>query len=125
MTTELFFLLLRNTLLSWVINVEFAAPLLFWIVAWRNRNQHPLLAKFMKKPFILLAAAGLLKQIYEQGILPGMMVTGDFTIDRLTFWLYQVGYACLLAGGFGLLLKAVYAYRRKPNWKNPFHTVKH
>jgi hypothetical protein len=111
MNNEIFFLLLRNTLLSWIINIEFVAPLLFWLVAHKSRDHYPILERKIKTPVMLLMGAGLVKQIYMQFFFPLMLFNENLQASDIGYWIYLVAYTLLLVAGFLLLIKLNYAHR--------------
>lgn len=120
MTNELWLLLIRNTLASWLINPEFAAPLIMLIIARKNRRQHPKLTRFLPLPVSLLILAGLVRQVYEQMALPWVLINGAFAYDQLFYVVFEALYALLLLLGFAALLWAVYYQCHVPSSVDPF-----
>ncbi len=118
--TEFYALLLRNTLASWVVNTEFAAPVLIYLYAVSRRRQLPRLERFLRLPVVLLVLAGLVRQIHEQFVLPwGMIADSGVPVGMLSEFL-QILFAVLLFAGYGGLLWAVHYRRRPPSSEDPF-----
>lgn len=111
MNNEIIFLLLRNTILSWLINIEFVAPLLFLLVAHKNRLHHPILNGKIKIPVFLLMGAGLVKQIYMQFFFPLMLLNENLEASDFGYWVYLIAYTLLLVAGFLILIKLLYDHR--------------
>ena len=120
MTNELWLLMIRNTLASWLINAEFAASFIMLIIARKNRRQHPKLTRFLPLPVGLLVLAGLVRQVYEQMALPWVLINQAFEYDQLLFVVFEAVYALLLLGGFSALLWAVYYKCHVPSKEDPF-----
>ena len=120
MNPDLWFFLIRNTLASWLINAEFAAPFIMLIIGWKHRASHPKLTRFLPLPALLLIIAALVRQVYEQLVLPWIFISGSLRYDQMAFVLFEVLHALLLLGGFSALLWAVYYQRHIPSKEDPF-----
>ena len=120
MTNELWLLMIRNTLASWLINAEFAAPFIMLVIARKNRRQHPKLTRFLPLPVGLLMLASLVRQVYEQMALPWVLINQAFECDQLLFVVFEALYSLLLLGGFSALLRAVYYQCYVPSKEDPF-----
>ena len=112
MNQSIIFTLIRNSLASWLISIEFVAPLIIGIVAKNNRKQCPRLSRRIWLPVISLITAGLVKQLYMQFILPLAMVTGNIIIDDYGYIIYIILYSALLLFGYCTLLWMVFDHRR-------------
>lgn len=124
MNNELWLLMIRNVLASWLINAEFAAPFIMLIIARKNRSQHPKLTRFLALPAGLLILAGLVRQVYEQMALPWVLINQAFEYDQTLFVAFEALYALLLLGGFSSLLWAVYYQCHVPSKEDPFGELK-
>ena len=124
MNNELWLLMIRNVVASWLINAEFAAPFIMLIIARKNRSQHPKLTRFLTLPAGLLILAGLVRQVYEQMALPWVLINQAFEYDQMLFVLFEALYALLLLGGFSGLLWAVYHQCHVPSSEDPFGELK-
>lgn len=114
------FTLIRNSLASWLINIEFVAPLLIGIIAKNNRNQWPRLSCRIWLPIVSLIGAGLVKQIYLQFIIPLAMLTGNIVYDDYGYPVYIILYSALLMFGLCALMWMVYDHRRITEPRHPF-----
>jgi len=111
MNGEIIMILVRNAILSWLINTEFVAPLLIWIISRKNRRYHPSLSGMIAFPVILLLAAGLVKQVYLQFFFPLVMLTERLEISEPGYRVYLVLYTLLIVLGMLRLLKAIHLKR--------------
>ena len=119
MNGEIVIILVRNVILSWLINTEFVAPLLFWIIAKKSRREHPALSAMITLPVLLLLAAGLVKQIYLQFFFPMVMLTERLEISEPGYQVYLILYTLLLVLGLLGMIKAI-AYKRHISPVHPF-----
>ncbi|MBN2047084.1 MAG: hypothetical protein JW750_04495 [Anaerolineaceae bacterium] len=124
MQADVILLMARNVLFSWVIHIEFAAPVLIWLAARHRRKYHPRLTRFIRYPALLLLLAGLIKQVYQKAVLPWALWQSRSWVFPLADLIWHIVYAVLLLGGFGLLLWSVYYQRRVTPEEAPFGTVK-
>lgn len=122
MQGELLSLLIRNTIASWVVNTEFAAPVLVYAYALSQRSRHPRLTRLLPWPMAFLLLAGLVRQIHEQFLLPLYLVGGsDATLTALA-GSAQVVYAVFVTLGYASLVWAVYYRRYSGCADDPFRT---
>jgi hypothetical protein len=120
MPPDLVAFLVRNTLASWVVNTEFAAPVLIWIFALHHRRRHPRLSRFMTWPVVSLLIAGLARQVYEQFLVPWAVVSGTVQPRGLVVVVVQIVFSAALFVGYGGLLWALYYRRLVPGPGDPF-----
>jgi len=117
---DLIAFLVRNVLASWVVNTEFAAPLLIWAFALHHRKRHPALSRFIVWPVAFLLLAGLARQVYEQFLVPLAIVTGTGDPRALVVLIVQIVFSASLFVGYGGLIWAVYYRRLVPSTGDPF-----
>ena len=120
MQGELLSLLIRNTIASWVVNAEFAAPVLVYAYALSQRSRHPQLTRLLPLSMVLLLLAGLTRQIHEQFLLPFYLVgAGGALLVELASYA-QIVYAAFATLGYAILVWAVYYRRYSGRADDPF-----
>ncbi|NSW50897.1 MAG: hypothetical protein HPY85_00135 [Anaerolineae bacterium] len=109
---EILPLLIRNTLFSWLINVEFVAPLLIILIARKNRKYHPVLTRKLWLPAVLIWLAGLAKEAYLQFLFPYSIFTNQLALNDITYKIQLVFYTILFSAGVLGLAHAIFLRRQ-------------
>jgi len=110
--SNLFLLLLRNTLASWIINVEFFGPIIIWIVASQKKERWPSLFRNIWLPICIWILAGLVKQLNMQLVAPYLLLNNDLILANTSDQIFLLLYAFLYMVSGILLIRLIYLKRR-------------